>query len=123
MLYHPITVLALTIGAIMFFFSLDKSSKKTQNSSENIRALEHEVHQISKEIIELEEKKDLVESEQFREKIIRNELLQQKPGEYVLQVPDIEEIPNKTDCTEKICEKQNENDIKPPFQAWKELLF
>ncbi len=122
-LYHPITILALTIGAIMFFFSLDKSGKKTQNSSENIRVLEYEVNQISKEIIELEEKMEKVGSEQFQEKVVRNELLLQKPGEYVLQIAEIDEKSKKADCTTEECQNKSNNTDKKPLFAWRELLF
>lgn len=120
-LYHPIIILVLTIGAIMFFFSLDKSGKKTQNSSENIRILEYEVGQISKEVIELEEKIEVVESGQFKEKVVRNELLLQKPGEYVLQIAENNE--QITDnCTLSECDS-----IKPakekPLEAWVSLFF
>ncbi|MBP7842657.1 hypothetical protein KA017_01500 [Candidatus Woesebacteria bacterium] len=122
-LYHPIIILALTIGAIMFFFSLDKSGKKTQNSSENIRVLEHEVGQISKEIIELEEKIEVVESGQFKEKVVRNELLLQKPGEYVLQIAETESSALDSDCVNNECENRNEKIDKSPLLAWEKILF
>ncbi len=122
-LYHPIIILVLTIGAIMFFFSLDKSGKKTQNSSENIRVLEYEVGQISKEVIELEEKIEVVESGQFKEKVVRNELLLQKPGEYVLQIAETESSSLDSNCINNECENRNEKKDKSPFLAWKELLL
>lgn len=122
-LYHPIVTFALTIGAIMFFFSLDKSGKKTQNSSENIRLLEYEVEQISKEIIELEEKIDVVESGEFKEKVVRNELLLQKPGEYVLQIAETENSALDSNCVNNECENKNEKIDKSPLLAWKKLLL
>ena len=91
LLYHPVTVLFITIIAITFYFSLDRSAQKTQKSSENIRVLEHEINQVSQEVIELEEKIIETESQQFQEKVVRNELLLQKEGEYVLQIPELEE--------------------------------
>ena len=116
LLYHPITILALTIVAIMFFFSLDKSSKKTQSSSENIRVLEYEIDQISNEIIGLEEKIELTESEQFKEKVVRNELLLQKPGEYILQIQENTEAKPENKLI-------NKTKTVTPLENWKEILL
>lgn len=125
-LYHPIIVLTITVVAIMFFFSLDKSGKKSQNSSENIRILEYEVEQISSDIIELEEKIDLVKSDQFKEKVVRNELLLQKPGEYILQIADAENGSEQVDCIQTNldnCQNDKQSIKKSPLLSWKELLF
>lgn len=121
-LNHPITILLLTIAAITFFFSLDKSGKKTQDSSQNIQILEEQVSQLSNEVIELEEKVLESESQQFQEKVVRNELLMQKPGEYVLQITseteDVEENCETNDCKINADESQ-----KSAISAWIELLF
>lgn len=126
LLYHPIVILTITILGIIFYFSLDTSSKQTQKSSENIAVLEHEINQISQDIINLEEKIEYTQSDEFREKVIRNELLLQKEGEYVLQIQD-EAIKN----TEENCgincpecpECRENNSAITPLQAWKELIL
>lgn len=117
-LYHPIIILALTIGAITFFFSLDKSGKKTQNSSENIRILEYEVGQISNEIIELEEKIEIVESEHFKEKVVRNELLLQRPGEYVLQIANTDTVKSEPESNQTLGTLP-----ASPIDNWFNLIF
>jgi hypothetical protein len=117
LLYHPVTLLFVTIIAITFFFSLDKSAKKTLSSTENIRVLEHEINHVSDEVILLEEKILQTESLQFQEKVVRNELLLQKEGEYILQIPDTA-INN-----EEICENCNENEDSSPLSSWKNILF
>lgn len=116
-LNHPITILVLTIVAITFFLSLNKSSKKKQNSSENIRVLEYEVNQISEEIIELEENITETESIQFKEKVVRNELLLQKEGEYVLQIAE-----NKEEDNSQISNDSTLKDVNP-INRWFELLY
>ncbi len=118
LLYHPVTVLFITIIAITFYFSLDRSAQKTQKSSENIRVLEHEINQVSQEVIELEEKIIETESQQFQEKVVRNELLLQKEGEYVLQIPELEERNITENCVN--CSK---NEQITPLLAWKKLLL
>lgn len=117
LLNHPVVILALTIVAITFFLSLNKSGKKTQNSTENIRVLEYEVGQILEEIIDLEEKIEETESEQFKEKVVRNELLMQKPGEYVLQIQEPEE---KAGFQTNI---NNTLESISPTQSWIELIL
>lgn len=126
LLYHPVTIFLVSLLVIIFYFSLDASSKKTQKSSENIAVLEHEVNQISKNVIDLEEKIQLSESEAFKEKVIRNELLLQKEGEIILQISDLREEPSNNncdidcvDCPECI----STNTSLTPLQAWLELLL
>ena len=118
LLYHPVTVLFITIIAITFYFSLDRSAQKTQKSSENIRVLEHEINQVSQEVIELEEKIIETESQQFQEKVVRNELLLQKEGEYILQIPDVEERASTDNC-----ENCTKGEQITPLHAWKKLLL
>lgn len=120
---HPVIILALTIVSIAFFFSLVKSGGKTQNSAENIRILEHEVNQISQEIIDVEERLDETESQQFKEKVVRNELLLQKPGEYVLQLSDVKKNGNTQNCDSVECHNTIALTQKPVILAWKDLLF
>ena len=90
-----------------------------ESSSNNIRILEHEISQISNEVIELEEKINKTTSLQFKEKVVRNELLLQKDGEYVLQIPTSSEENNKDEC-ENNCLN---NTINSPILAWRELLL
>ena len=123
LLYHPIIVVSLTLAAIAFFFSLDKTGKKTQNSSENISVLEYEINQISKEVIGLEERIVQTESEQFKEKVVRNELLLQKSGEYILQIPDIQQDQTNMGCENEVCEETTVVIEKNPIALWKKLLF
>jgi cell division protein FtsB len=121
-LNHPVVILALSIVAIIFFFSLDKSSKKTQSSAENIRILEYEVGQISNDIMDLEEEITYSESDEFREKVLRNELLLQKPGEYVLLIAESKEE-KAEDCLDADCQNANQTKVESPIQAWQKLLY
>lgn len=120
-LYHPIFIIFVTIIAIIFFFSLEKSSKKTQSSAGNIKILEQEVKIASEKLLVIDEKIAQTQSEQFIEKIVRNELLVQKPGEYVLQIPDKHEQVD-TDCYTQPC-TNTETVQEQPLQAWLDLLF
>jgi len=111
--YHPFIVFIITIVSVFFFFSLNKSAQKTSISTQNIKILEKEVDRMSNNIMETEEKIIKTESNEFKEKIIRNELLLQKPGEHVIQLPDLE---NNEDVL------GNEIDESKPFDRWLKLL-
>jgi cell division protein FtsB len=123
LLSHPIIILALSIGGIIFFISLNKSAEKTQNSSENIRVLEYEVNQISNDVIELEKNIEKTESEQFKEKVVRNELLLKKEGEYVLQIVESDDSNNEFKCENDDCSENNLISKKSNIDEWKKLLF
>jgi cell division protein FtsB len=120
---HPFVIIALTIVSIAFFLSLDKSGNKTQKSSENISVLEYEVNQISNEVIDLEAKIEETESEQFREKVVRNELLLQKEGEYVLQIAENEISNEENECDEENCANLDLKELQSNFDKWKTLIF
>jgi len=68
---------------------------------------------MSNEIMKTEEKIIETDSDIFKEKIIRNELLLQKPGEYIIQLPNI----NNKKTSEKINFDENE-----PIGEWIELM-
>lgn len=88
-IYHPFIAFITTVVAVVFFVSLDKSSQKTELSAKNIEILEGDVQEMSSDVIKLEEEIIRTDSEIFKEKVIRNELLLQKPGEYIIRLPDL----------------------------------
>lgn len=114
LVYHPVVVLIISIVAAMFIISLNKTARKTEISSENIKSLENEVHQMSNELIDLENNLIETESDEYKEKIIRNELLLQKPGEKVIQMQNIENSNN--------FEQKSEEENKP-INQWLKLLI
>lgn len=120
-LYHPLFILSITLFAIFFFISLDKSGKKSQSSSQNILILENEVKQASEKLLDTEDKIAQTDSQLFLEKIVRNELLVQKPEEYILQIPDTHNLESTT-CLRQPCEDAQSEQEKP-IKAWIKLLF
>ena len=111
--FHPLIILLVTIIFLLFIFSLRKTAQKSEISSQNVAVLEERIDQLTGEI-ELEKQAlDYANSPLAKEKILRNELLLQKPGEYVLQIAGEENL-----TTENI-----ENADKSNLEAWKELVF
>ncbi|MFZ5376537.1 MAG: FtsB family cell division protein [Patescibacteria group bacterium] len=111
-LTNPFVILAITLLAITFFLSLQKSAKQATYSKQSIEQLEAEVQELEKIRDEDKKKLELADKPIAKEKIIRNELLMQKPGEYVVQ------IAVETETTAK----ELSPTPRPPIQAWMELL-
>jgi len=88
LIFNPITFLGITIISIIFSISLYKSAKRTSYSAENIKSIEEEVLKTEAEVLALEIAIEESQQPFIEEKIIRNELLMKKPGEYVIQIPN-----------------------------------
>lgn len=114
LLSHPLVIAIFTALAIVFFVSLDKNAQTAKTSSETLQALKSQNKELEQDVKNLEEQVQTAQSEISKEKIIRNELLLQKPGEYVVQLPGdalkedagIEPVPPET-----------------PWEAWKKVLL
>lgn len=113
LLAHPLVILAITLVCGLLVFSMQKTAGKSRVSSDNISVMEQEVAELN---TQLELEKQALEygsSDLAKEKILRNELLLQRPGEYVIQIPDLDQVRNQT----------AETTAKTPWQEWSELLF
>lgn len=113
LLKHPAVILLITILAVLYFLSLDSSAQKAEVSLETVAVLEQEVDEMASEVSVLEKQLEAANHPITQEKIIRNELLLQKPGEYVLQLPE-------TEVVEAQLPKAKE---KSPWEEWQEVLF
>lgn len=113
-LSHPITLVVFTILSIIFFLSLEKTGNKREQSAQIISVLEDEKAALSREVALLERETLAASSSINTERLVRNELLVQKEGEYVVQIPDIEIVSEQLENVEPTPE---------PWQQWKDLLF
>lgn len=91
--FHPLTAFLVTLVALVAVISLQRTVQKTRLSSENTRVLEQEVAKIASEISSLEKQALQAEHSITQEKIIRDELLLQKPGETIVQLPAVSPRP------------------------------
>lgn len=113
LLKHPVTVVILTLLAVFYYLSLDKSARKAAVSSQTVAQLHGEMDQVQSEVAQLHSQLESANHPITQEKAIRNELLLQKPGEYILQVPDLEVL-------EAV---QRHSEELTPWEEWKKLLF
>lgn len=113
LLFHPLTALLFTVIAILFVVSLRKTAQKSEVSSKNVEVLEEKINQLSGEIEAEQQALEYASSKLAREKMLRNELLLQKPGEYILQIPN----------EESLNVNQNVNEEQTNLKTWWELIF
>ncbi len=112
-IYHPLTIIFLSLIAVYFIFSLRSNQKKIDLSRKNIKNLKQIVSKMEKDYNQQTEELKTAKKPLTKEKIVRNELLFKKPGEYVLQLPKI----NPVQPEEKFIEE------KTPWEKWRNLLF
>ncbi len=111
---HPITLILAVIVSVLFYISLDKSAHKATNSSAYVQTLEEQKNEVATEVARLQQQFTLAQSPFTQEKILRDELLMQKPNEVILQLPVLPIImKNDTESTEKLT----------PWQEWKSLVL
>lgn len=113
LLKNPISVVIITIIAVFYYLSLNKSAQKASISSQTVAQIEEERTLVSNEVTQLEKQLEGINHPISQEKALRNELLLQKPGEYVLQLPSIE-----------VSEAQHAVPKEPSaWDEWRKILF
>ncbi|AKM81103.1 MAG: hypothetical protein UT13_C0001G0142 [Candidatus Pacebacteria bacterium GW2011_GWF2_38_9] len=113
---HPLLIFIFTCLCLLGIFSLRESSRKALVSKESIQKLEKNIEIMENEFKEEEKKFADSQDELATEKIMRNELLQKKEGEIILQIPEKEEL-NEEINNEMTLEKNG------PLEEWKKLMF
>lgn len=114
-LEHPLTLIVAAVLFSVLFFSLRQTGNKSQQSTNEISLLEEKAYKTSKEVQELQEELEYSKSTAYKEKIVRNELLLQKPGEYIVQMTAPQTEPLDTHITTSQPETNQEK--------WFEILF
>jgi hypothetical protein len=103
----------MTLVALVFAYSLLTTLQKIQTSSKAIEVLDQEIAKISSDVSGLRKNVAQSQTSLTQEKIIRDQLLLQKPGETILQISALPE-------EEKIVVSQNS---VSPSQAWWNLFW
>ena len=116
-LAQPLVMVVVVLLCILLILSLRESSHKAQLSKTNLEENQANVGQLESQH---QAKLDLLEQSQndlYKEKIQRNELLQQKEGEITIQLPDVN--PNELDLKATEANDQSWHNNR---QAWFNLL-
>ncbi len=84
---HRLIAFFITIVVIIFLFSLRKTRLKSDSSTQILKQKQQSVAQLKKDLEEIRQRNAKFKSDFYQEKIIRNELLMQRPGEIIMQLP------------------------------------
>jgi len=114
LIFNPVTTLIISLLAIIFWFSLYQTTQEIHNSGQDTKIIRDNIDDLTLEIQNLEEEIELAKDPNTREQAVRDELLMQKKGEYVLKLPDIEPESKTKGPVAK---------TKTPWQEWQELMF
>ncbi len=114
LLRHPLFLLSFTLLSGLFSFSLYQTSKRSSISNSAVVEVTTELEKIKQENDALAAAVAEAQTPLAQEKIIRNELLLQKPGERVIQIiaKDTAAPPSPTPSP-----------TPTPWEEWKEVLF
>jgi len=110
---NPLTIIAFTILGVTLLISLRQNINKIDQSQQNMNILEQEIVKLSSEVSQTEQQLEKADDPISKEKILRNELLMQKEGEYIVQIPEVES------------RKKQKADHKKttPWEEWTKLIF
>jgi cell division protein FtsB len=110
---HPFTILVIFVLAVGFWISLWANSREIRQSLGIVSQLEGQIDTAEHVNQILKERLEQSKSAEAQEVMIRNELVMQKPGEYVVQLPDLP-LPSPTVITPP--------SHPSPWQQWRQLL-
>lgn len=120
-LRHPVVILLISVAVLVFLFSLDKTSDQRTLSAAYIEEQEKEIAKLLAQTEALEAEAVESSSEVVKEKIIRNELLMQKDGEYSVMLPDLE-VGEVEEAAGAASQKTDSSEKSSPWAKWRELL-
>jgi hypothetical protein len=102
----------LVVGGICI--SLYLNGREIKSSAQQVTQLKTQVSQRQQEFDRVATQASQLQTPFNQEAMMRNELLLQKPGEYIIQMPDLP-------ANEPV--KPLPSPILTPWQQWQQLLF
>jgi cell division protein FtsB len=88
----PLFAVFVTIVSVFLLLSLLRTDVKLEETAGIRDDLRGNVEVLRDEVAHIEAETQIATAAATQEKIIRNELLMQKPGEYIVQLPSMESI-------------------------------
>jgi cell division protein FtsB len=134
LIFSPFFAVVVTIIGLLLLASLLKTDLNLKESAQIRDDLQLKVEILRDEVAQIEFQSKNATSSAVQEKIIRNELLMQKPGEYIVQLPSTEMIEQaKIQSIKSLQSNSNEEKIypdkktldpnSPPLLNWLKLLM
>lgn len=101
---HPLMVILISFLAILLILSLQENKQKALLSSENLEQNQENIKLLKDTVNKKEEFFNQAQNDLYKEKLIRNELVQNKEGETVIQIPatNLELVETKETTLDKV---------------------
>lgn len=111
-LAHPLVILVVTGLALAFSWSLWQTRQRFSHAQEYTHQLEAAVQNLGTDVDQLAATTRQASTSANQERIIRDQLLMQQPGDVVIQLPPLPPLPSPSP------------DPTPPtpWQAWQDVL-
>jgi len=143
-IYSPLSAIIFTIVGISILVSLQKTNEQLAQSAEILDLMRTEVATLENEVFESARTSEIASSVATKERIIRDELLQKRPGEHVVQLPNLDELYPEFDVNQEKFEAGNQSTSEKtrmqlaqdghkskttlqkkqkPWEAWIEILL
>lgn len=113
-LAHPLSMILVSVAAILFLLSLKATQQKTTTRGEIVEKNQAVVDQLKNEQAALQQQLEESQLPFNQEIILRNELRKQKEGEIVIQIPSI---------APQITPPSTPTPTMTNLDAWKKVLF
>lgn len=114
LLAHPLVILLALVVTSLLVISMQIKKDQLNKRAETIADQAQVVEKLEAEVKTLEEKIEFAQQPFAQEKVIRNELLMQREGELVIQLP-LDQLPTPTPTPTP--------PTQTPWEAWRALLF
>ncbi len=88
-LSHPLTMLFFGLLATLFFLSLRTTQQNTTQKGNQVERNQAEVDLLKEKQVLLQQQLEESQLPYNQEKVLRNELRQQKEGDIVIQIPSV----------------------------------
>lgn len=101
---HPLMVILISFLAILLILSLQENKQKALLSSENLEQNQENIKLLKDTVNKKEEFFNQAQNDLYKEKLRRNELVQNKEGETVIQIPatNLELVETKETTLDKV---------------------
>lgn len=119
LLEHPLMIVLISFLAILLMLSLQESKQKALLDSNNLEQNRQNIELLEKNVADKEAFFEQTQSDLYKEKILRNELIKNKQGETVIQIEKTEFNPIIEEETKL---KQSDYRLEN-WQAWWQLVF
>lgn len=103
-LANPLMVILISFLAILLILSLQENKQKALLSSENLEQNQENIKLLKDTVNKKEEFFNQAQNDLYKEKLRRNELVQNKEGETVIQIPatNLELVETKETTLDKV---------------------